>query len=88
MPSRSLLVLFCIAGTACAAEPSGDLRDGDIIFHSSRSAQSEALHRAMHSPYSHVGLLFLQEGQPVVLEAGISQRAIFDSELLEKIDER
>ena len=45
------------------------LRDGDIIFHTSRSAQSAAIQRATHSPYSHVGIIFLRDGKPFVFEA-------------------
>ena len=45
------------------------LRDGDIIFHTSRSAQSLAIQRASHSPYSHVGLVFHRDGKPHVFEA-------------------
>lgn len=51
-----------------AADPSG-LRDGDIIFHTSRSAQSAAIQRATHSRYSHVGVVFMRAGKPWVLEA-------------------
>lgn len=59
------LLLLCAQG-AHAAQP---LRDGDIIFHTSRSAQSQAIQRATHSPYSHVGLVFHRDGQPFVFEA-------------------
>jgi len=34
------------------------LRDGDIIFQTSRSAQSQAIQTATHSAYSHCGLIF------------------------------
>jgi hypothetical protein len=59
-------LLLVLAAPALAAEP---LRDGDIIFHTSRSAQSLAIQRATHSPYSHVGLVFHRDGKPFVLEA-------------------
>jgi hypothetical protein len=45
------------------------LHDGDIIFHTSRSAQSAAIQRATHSPYSHVGVIFHRDGKPFVFEA-------------------
>ncbi|HXC06775.1 MAG TPA: YiiX family permuted papain-like enzyme [Bacteroidia bacterium] len=35
-----------------------NLHDGDIIFQSSRSAQSQAIQLATHSKYSHCGLIF------------------------------
>lgn len=56
---------FCWAAGASAAP----LRDGDIIFHTSRSAQSVAIQRATHSPYSHVGVIFIRDGKPYVFEA-------------------
>jgi uncharacterized protein YycO len=61
-----LLALFAGLGAVHAAEP---LRDGDIIFHTSRSAQSVAIQRATRSPYSHVGLVIHRDGKPHVLEA-------------------
>ncbi len=45
------------------------LRDGDIIFHTSRSTQSAAIQRATHSRFSHVGLIFYRDGKPFVFEA-------------------
>lgn len=44
-------------------------KDGDIIFHSSKSAQSQAIQQATKSPYSHMGIIFIQNGQPYVFEA-------------------
>jgi uncharacterized protein YycO len=42
---------------------------GDIVFHTSTSAQSLAVQQATRSPLSHMGLVLIQGGQPVVLEA-------------------
>jgi hypothetical protein len=56
-----------LAASSSWAAPA--LRDGDIIFHTSRSAQSAAIQRATHSPYSHVGIVFLRDGKPFVFEA-------------------
>ncbi len=53
--------------SACAAD--APLRDGDIIFHTSRSSQSAAIQRATHSRYSHMGLILHRGGQPFVFEA-------------------
>jgi hypothetical protein len=61
-----LLFALLLTASARAAEP---LRDGDIIFHTSRSAQSEAIQRATHSPYSHVGIILFRDGKPFVFEA-------------------
>ena len=45
------------------------LRDGDIIFHTSRSSQSLAIQRATNSRYSHMGIIFIRSGKPYVFEA-------------------
>jgi hypothetical protein len=44
-------------------------RNGDIIFQTSRSAQSLAIQRATHSRYSHVGIVYLEGDRPFVYEA-------------------
>src|SRR5512139_1220066 len=61
----SMLLAFA-ASQAALAQP---LRDGDIIFHTSRSAQSLAIQKATHSRYSHMGIVFLRGGEPYVYEA-------------------
>lgn len=43
-------------------------KDGDIIFHSSSSDQSQAIHLATNSIYNHVGLIFYLNDKPMVLE--------------------
>jgi uncharacterized protein YycO len=62
----AVFITILIAGAAGAATP---LRDGDIIFQTSRSAQSVAIQRATHSPFSHVGLVLYRDGKPFVFEA-------------------
>jgi hypothetical protein len=59
--------LFCLLG--CSDAHPGQLRDGDVIFQTSRSTQSIAIQKATHSPYSHVGIVFLRDGRPYVYEA-------------------
>jgi uncharacterized protein YycO len=63
---RIATLAVAFAGPGHAAET---LRDGDIIFHTSRSSQSLAIQRATHSPWSHVGVVFFRDGQPYVYEA-------------------
>lgn len=46
-----------------------DLQDGDIIFQTSSSAQSQAIQLATDSKYSHCGLLFYHQDKWQVLEA-------------------
>ena len=45
------------------------LHEGDLIFHTSQSAQSQAIQLATHSPYSHCGLLYKANGEWQVFEA-------------------
>lgn len=44
------------------------LSDGDIIFQTSKSGQSNAIQLATHSKYSHCGILFKDSGQWEVYE--------------------
>lgn len=60
----ALLWTYCASAVAASR-----WHDGDIIFHTSRSAQSLAIQRATHSPYSHVGVIFFRDGKPYVFEA-------------------
>ncbi len=46
-----------------------DLKDGDIIFQTSLSAQSQAIQLATDSKYSHCGLVFFHNNKWQVLEA-------------------
>ncbi len=57
-----------IAFLACA-KPLPPVQEGDIIFHTSKSSQSLAIQRATKSPYSHMGIIFIRDGQPFVFEA-------------------
>jgi cell wall-associated NlpC family hydrolase len=68
---RCLLALLMLAPLAHARD---DLRDGDLVFQTSRSRQSEAIQRATHSPYSHVGIVLFRDGKPYVFEAVASVR--------------
>jgi uncharacterized protein YycO len=61
-------ILLVMGGCAAAALPR-ELKDGDIVFHASQSSQSEALRRATGSTYTHMGMIFLESGAPLVLEA-------------------
>ena len=67
--TRSLAIIALLLSCATPLHGEQSFRDGDIIFHTSRSAQSVAIQRATHSPYSHVGIIFIREGQPYVFEA-------------------
>jgi len=55
--------------TALVAPLASALHEGDLIFHTSQSAQSQAIQLATHSPYSHCGLLYKTRGEWQVFEA-------------------
>lgn len=46
-----------------------DLKDGDIIFQTSLSGQSQAIQQATHSKYSHCGIIFKNGSDYFVYEA-------------------
>jgi len=68
---RSLAGLAAAALVLVGCAPSGEYapRDGDIVFHTSRSAQSLAIQLATKSPYSHMGIVYVRDGKPFVFEA-------------------
>ncbi|MEZ4237881.1 MAG: YiiX/YebB-like N1pC/P60 family cysteine hydrolase [Myxococcota bacterium] len=47
-----------------------DLHTGDLVFHRSRTRQSALLARVTGSQWTHVGVVFVQDGTTNVLEAG------------------
>ena len=56
------------------------LKDGDIIFQSSKSGQSMAIQLATHSKYSHVGIIYKINDKWMVYEAvqPVKTTALFD----------
>ncbi len=72
MMVRLLLPLLASLLSGRSAAPpvsTARLRDGDVIFHASSSAQSQAIQLATKSRYSHCGLLFQRGSQWFVFEA-------------------
>ena len=68
------LLCLCVTITTACSHPLPDVRDGDVIFQTSRSSQSVAIQQATHSRYSHMGIVFIRDGQPYVLEASATVR--------------
>lgn len=64
----ALLLAFWVA-PASAGQGVPAVKDGDLIFQTSKSSQSLAIQRATGSPYSHMGLIFHRDGKPYVFEA-------------------
>jgi uncharacterized protein YycO len=63
----TLLILLGLLG--CKSSTEYQPQNGDIIFHTSQSAQSLAIQKATKSQYSHMGIIFLKNGTPFVFEA-------------------
>ena len=63
------LAAIIISVSGCRQPLAYQPQDGDIIFQTSRSNQSQAIQKATHSKYSHMGVIFLLDGKPYVYEA-------------------
>ncbi len=62
-------ILLALALLAAPDALAPKLQDGDLVFHVSRSRQGKAVRAATGSPYTHMGLVFFDDGRPVVYEA-------------------
>lgn len=65
----TIVCLALMLGCANAPHLESRLRDGDIIFHESRSSQSRAIQLATKSRYSHMGILYRENDRWFVYEA-------------------
>jgi len=64
------MVMVMALQPACSKDNSPPkLRDGDIIFHQSTSSQSTAIKLATGSKYTHMGIIYLRNGNAFVYEA-------------------
>lgn len=59
-------ILITLFFTNCSSQ---EFKDGDIIFHTSKSSQSKMLQIATNSNITHVGVIFFKSGKPYVFEA-------------------
>jgi hypothetical protein len=69
LAAGALLFALVLLGLSCVRKVEARVRDGDIIFQTSQSEQSQAIQIATHSPFSHMGLVLFKDGRPFVLEA-------------------
>jgi len=46
-----------------------DLKNGDIVFQETNSSQGKAVKAATDSRWTHVGVFFIRDGKPMVIEA-------------------
>ena len=68
--ARAALLVVALLLGGCSTPGGGYApRNGDIIFQTSTSAQSVAIQKATRSPYSHMGIVYLSDGQAFVFEA-------------------
>jgi len=63
------IFVFALLAFPTRVSLANQLQDGDIVFHTSRSDQSVAIQKATHSKYSHMGIVFLRDGNAYVYEA-------------------
>jgi uncharacterized protein YycO len=73
MRSSILVLLIAIVFGSCQRKESAfigkDLHNGDLIFQTSQSAQSQAIQLATKSKYSHCGIVYEEDGKWFVFEA-------------------
>jgi hypothetical protein len=62
-------LLVAVAVLGCSAQSDYQPRNGDIVFQTSQSSQSLAIQLATNSVYSHMGIVYLRDGEPYVFEA-------------------
>src|SRR3954464_12561031 len=53
----------------CKAQNTSDVKDGDIIFIQNPGGQGKAIQLATKSKYTHVGVIFFENGKPMVYHA-------------------
>jgi hypothetical protein len=58
-----------LSGILSAADNPYALQAGDIVFCGNAGPQADAIREATDSPFTHCGILFLQQGRLMVLEA-------------------
>jgi hypothetical protein len=68
MVIAALTVLAAVG--AAEAKPFTSWRDGDLIFQQSTGTQSAAVIAATGSRFTHMGVVAVRKGKPVVIEAG------------------
>jgi hypothetical protein len=64
-----IISLVIVSAFGCGGETFYRPVNGDIVFHTSRSSQSKAIQEATHSPYSHMGIVYVRGGEAFVFEA-------------------
>ena len=60
-------IISLIALTGCYNDD--NFKNGDVIFHTSKSSQSKMIQDVTQSKYSHVGIIYIKDGETYVMEA-------------------
>ena len=68
MKKSILIILMLLSSSGYSFSAEYKAQDGDIIFQSSRSSQSIAIQRATKSKYSHMGIVYIRNGEAFVYE--------------------
>jgi hypothetical protein len=63
------MLLWILISVSLSCSEIGEIMEGDIIFQTSLSSQSKAIQLATKSKYSHVGIIFKEDGKFYVFEA-------------------
>ena len=69
MQKTVIILLLLLSSFAYSCSEEYQAQNGDIIFQTSRSSQSAAIQRATRSKYSHMGIVYMKNGQSFVFEA-------------------
>jgi hypothetical protein len=65
----SLLIVLIIGGLFAKVKANSEIKEGDIIFHASKSLQSKPIQLATKSKYSHCGIIYKKGSAFYVYEA-------------------
>lgn len=69
IPIAAAIVATFLTGLVTAAEPGGNIREGDVVFSSSPRGQGQAIIEATASRHTHCGVVVMKNGRLMVLEA-------------------
>jgi uncharacterized protein YycO len=66
---KILFIFYLLTSCITQEATTYDFNTGDIIFHTSKSSQSQAIQAITNSKYSHVGVIYKLNGELYVFEA-------------------
>ena len=66
MKALLIVILTIFSFSSCQSQ---SFQDGDMIFHTSKSSQSQMLQIITKSKFTHCGIIFHRNGKPYVFEA-------------------